>query len=978
MAKNNRAIFDDEDSDTSVATNSTAESEATGTYNVEKILAESINHKGDGKTYYLLKWERYPIYEATWEPPEHIDSQSLIDQWGKEKQLVREGKLEPFDLTEYGHAIAKSMKEEAERKKRRKEKRRKRGISVSPEAEADEVYEESDVEETPNRRHLRRKDRLDSGDEDVAEATKSTHAKRKWSPVPRKGIAQKVNLYPRTVESEEGEINSGDDGRDESEPNSLLDASSQHIYPEATPRVATTRTGKVWPSLRSSVSLMRPSTKAEVGRTLSNRDLPVPARLKPAAAVMTAKKTLKTPNIFANWTGPTSKTCPFAHYPIDPLQPHHQAPLPPPPPPRAPPTGFTGVKKQTTCFYWQKGHCKFTEALCEFAHSDTGAYTRMAHQRDPLDMQICKFWQEGYCRWSAEDCRRAHPSAAASIQQPGTGDRGAMVTGLQGSYVTTNDHSTGANAEPVVGFAAPRSATTTVQDAMSTTSPATPKRDRNVRFQLPSVGDIAPQAVSAEYGLRPVHITIKSEHSGQPPQIEATLHMNGLRMFDDLLYPVSEGVHLLPNRMVTAKDLQVFHAVDVDPKWPAGVVEPHPDSVYVADKLAECCKLHASGLVSRLDRYTLLIYPSNSEEWQFLDSAAPPVGPTTSLRFRMFQPIANFDQTKSATTLDPELAEYPASVITGKALLGLDLSSVLQRPPDQRVVEQKLFMMWPLYRSDELAVLVQYFQDLKCKVYHSGIPGAWMRFKSKHGKGAVVIVHPEISLWELPELYRVLTGSDAKFFSLSMGTPEDPQSTTSLLFPLGKVFFITDDIFAYHPEKATEILEQFLENHRSKPVGGENDRIVARPGVKEWLRKLAEENTTERGRPDTRWLRLYEKICKLCPPEAEDPYDPPNPLPSSILISVSTEVLPSFYGLWDHDEEAATNMMVEWFAGWSAINAGKFRKIYVCYEPKGGESVPDKNGRYQVVADPRGWSEKFSHIAVTGPDDLIKRLRSKK
>ena len=186
------------------------------------------------------------------------------------------------------------------------------------------------------------------------------------------------------------------------------------------------------------------------------------------------------------------------------------------------------------------------------------------------------------------------------------------------------------------------------------------------------------------------------------------------------------------------------------------------------------------------------------------------------------------------------------------------------------------------------------------------------------------------------------------------------------------MIFLTDKIFVYYPEKATEILDQFMESRASKPVGGRFDRIVARPGVKDWIRKLANEKLTERGRPDTRWLPLYLRICKLCPPEDEEPYALPNPLPSASLVSIPAESLPSFRGLWERDEVAATNLMIEWFAGWSVMNAVKFRRFYVCYEPKGGEGVPDGNGRFQVVSDPRGWSKRYNHIRVQRPDEMIK------
>lgn len=1135
MAQSNTMFMFSDDSDAdSIATDSTQAEQAGESYGVEKILAEDNNWVGTGETKYLIKWEGYPLGEATWEPPENIDDDILLQQWEEHKRLVRAGRAQAFDVGEFERAFEIWAEGKAERHRRRKEKRRKRGLSVS----ADENYEEAEavVEASPERRR-KRTELLDSGDEDVIASAKPKRTKQ--VNVKRKGIAQKLSGSRRVIESasdEDSELHSEADKEDDSEPDSLFDEGSQPIYPPSQsseskkPSFGKVTGSRTKAAAKAPTSILKPP-KAKpvvrvetVTRPAARKSMHVPAATsKPATATKTAKRT---GNLFANWgaeakkrkrrlpltadiskdtgkprfynlaiqnnvhkysrtepapdpnalnyidpktgraavvtrptpqtpnvhtstskvpeipsaygrrtpsqerrrsitpppppppLGPrdtqaqstqlpihpavrqphlwqsevcwnwrngdckeTAETCPFAHHAIG----KDQAPPPPPPPA---PVGYTD-KKLTTCKYWYDGRCMKPEEVCEFAHRDTGVYSKAAYMdaggfpnaaparniapamnAAPARRPTCHFWLQGRCRHSAADCKFAHEDTG--VHMPAPPHKYRMVD------IPAGAHSTGANMEPVGGFSHLPIDTTTIADDPMTLPTATNEGERTVRFAIPQSNGGAPpppDSADSDSGSLPVQISFGPEHGGQSRIVEAELEMAGFDMFKTLLLPVAKGVYLFPDHMITARDLQTFHpeVSKAGPNWPAGSVRPQAASVAMCDKLAKCCKLHASGFVSVQDRFTLLIYPSNSDEWRFVERTNLPTAPKTSLRFCMFPPIQDFDPKATvAAVAEPVSLQLSAAALVSKALLSFDSSRVVDKGGDQ-----KMFIAWPAHRTQELMVLVKYFQGLHCKVYHSGTPGAWAYFRGKAGKGSVVIVHPEVPLWEIPKLYTFLM-SDVKFYAMRTqsppGTDTDHQHTLHCerLFPHGGVTFITDDVLVYDPEKATEIIKAYLKTNAAKPAGGEHDKIAARPGVKAWLRKIAQENTAERGRPDGRWLELYESVCKLCPPEAEDPYDLGNPLPSSNLVSIPAEELPSFYGLWEKDEEAATNMMVEWFAGWSAMNAYNFRRIRVCYEPKGGEMVQSPDGRFSVGADPREWSKKYQHIGVLRPDDIFK------
>ncbi|TKA24007.1 hypothetical protein B0A50_06898 [Salinomyces thailandicus] len=439
--------------------------------------------------------------------------------------------------------------------------------------------------------------------------------------------------------------------------------------------------------------------------------------------------------------------------------------------------------------------------------------------------------------------------------------------------------------------------------------------------------------------------------------------------------------------MVTATDLQAFQADLVGPEsaWPFGSVLPKGDSDAITEGLAEFCKLHAAGMVAVDDRYTLLVYPSNAEEWRYLDASTVSL-PNTALRFRILPPIGELDFQRRAQPVGASLTVGHAETTHDERdLLGLNDSQLIPRGLDRPV-----FICWPEDQPDELQLLVYHFQSAKCKVYTASTAGAWNFFRDKYSKSpSTIICHPTTPVGEMTKLHRLLAkDGNTKVFAISRRAWDQKSPETSAkaifqwehLFPHGKVIFITDDIFVYHPDQAADILDQFLKANATKPIGGEHDRIVARPGIKAFLRTLTLQHTADRGREDPRWMRLYSKICSLCPTDVEDSTNPSRLLPSSNLISLPPEELPSFEGLWERDEARATEMLVNWFAGWSMANLQSFRRFFVCYEPRGGEMVVDEHGRsvYRVPLDPHGWAERYGNIGVAKPEELLKRGKGKK
>ncbi|KAI7473946.1 hypothetical protein KC351_g10819 [Hortaea werneckii] len=644
-------------------------------------------------------------------------------------------------------------------------------------------------------------------------------------------------------------------------------------------------------------------------------------------------------------------------------------------------------KARTTCYWWQKGHCKFSTEDCEFAHEDTGVYSESGQRVKDKKSLECHFWRQGGCKKPAWQCAFAHHPTGLFALPPGAHKLGSKSHELQPSKLAGPSpvHVTGANSEPVADLSLGGADTppARLRSPSSTTATLT-NSERTARFQPPAVTDSTPKPVTdSDLRAMPAQIQIDCEGGDMTVKMDVELEVISLKKFEALLSPSPQGALLCANQLVTASDFRAFQVGTVpDQSWPSGTIMPLTDSQGAAANIAEFCRLHSAGLVAINDEYTLFIYPRNADEWSFLDSSSTGVA-KAPLRFRLLPPVPDFDRRESTQHSGHLLPMRESADKVGQSLLGLAEANLIPKGADRAVL-----ICWPEQQRADMKLIAQYLQAQKCKTYSSSDPGAWEYFRHKYGKApSTIICHPDAPIWEMSKLYSLLINNGhAKFVTVSRrSTSADKEHSLPLfqsqnIFPHGKVIFITDDVFYYYPDKAAEIIEQFVRDNAAKPVGGQHDRIAARPGIKAWLAKLALERTSVRGRQDLRWMNLYHKICTLCPLEDEDPDDFGRLLPSSNLISIHPDELPSFQGLWEKDEKTATELMVNWFAGFAFAESKHLRRFFVCHEAKSGGAVMGGDGMAtgKVPADPKNWSAKYSHIAVMTPDEILSEMQRKR
>jgi hypothetical protein len=66
--------------------------------------------------------------------------------------------------------------------------------------------------------------------------------------------------------------------------------------------------------------------------------------------------------------------------------------------------------------------------------------------------------------------------------------------------------------------------------------------------------------------------------------------------------------------------------------------------------------------------------------------------------------------------------------------------------------------------------------------------------------------------------------------------------TLTRLFKTGHTIFLTDQVLMQEPDKVIEVVQHVKERNKCKLPGFETRRFFARPGVVDWLHKLAEEH----------------------------------------------------------------------------------------------------------------------------------------
>ncbi|WPH00992.1 Hypothetical protein R9X50_00382600 [Acrodontium crateriforme] len=640
----------------------------------------------------------------------------------------------------------------------------------------------------------------------------------------------------------------------------------------------------------------------------------------------------------------------------------------------------------TTCYYWyERGHC--SKNSCLFAHYDTGIYAGPPGTFKNRKSNECYFWEsDGQCH-RGDRCPFVHRGVGSVDKGGPTGIRERSTiadatlrpfTQSPVSYHQQDQISNSQAGTPEARNEAPPEApisTTTIDPMYLTrwTPQSQPSRNSNAPPpQYNPAGTTTETNFSEKTTLARIEIVFSSAAENVTFDIQLQMTESSTVAFKSMCSSLTENIHLKFDCIVLATDFRQYvpnFLPESSTTWPSGNILYPSESAQVIARIAEFMKLRAAAFVLVDERFTMVLYPNGADEWKFLDGPALASSQSRLLRFRVGPPLLGESHDETANRMTKLPIKTETAVAVGEKA-GLDSSDF--QPSNSH--QQGVFILMPPSHQIESEFLIKYFQGLKFKVYHSGTAGSWSYFQKKYPKKSVVVVHPLIKLWTIPRLYHYMAEGRGgiRIFSIGLQIPFAPDVATQnlvycsrRLFPSSSVTLITDEIFAYHPDQAAQVIRHFIrKNVKDKPPAAQISKIVVRPRFLDWVYRLVVDRLSGCDEIAAQpWVDMLEAVTTLCPPEARDPIDPSSPLESSLLVSDALWI--EYADMWDNDNTAATKQLVEWFASWTALqSAYVFRRIEVCYKPKNDDASTIQKS---VVEE----AEVYQHMQVLSPETLL-------
>ncbi|KAJ4312277.1 hypothetical protein N0V84_010009 [Fusarium piperis] len=259
-----------------------------------------------------------------------------------------------------------------------------------------------------------------------------------------------------------------------------------------------------------------------------------------------------------------------------------------------------------------------------------------------------------------------------------------------------------------------------------------------------------------------------------------------------------------------------------------------------------------------------------------------------------------------------------------------------------------------------------------CRIFTSVFPGHWLTFlKMEHG----VVIIPEEAIWSVrlfPNLHFLLHSSPTNFQFWLFSKSTNPSAMYSSggnateigdislqpLCPNRKAIMVTPSFVVSQPQQVWNFFKWFW-----KAWNRDNDavRLVVCAGFDFWLRDLALEKASKLG-------KLSRKLNSI-PPNIKEGVEALNKTWSMVLAlldAANDDNHPFIFApecLDCNDEQS----LVNWFGWWSIMNMDRFRKFSVL-----GSSAPDSQRMSHLIARPRYLASTFAN-----PDDVYSLLDRK-
>lgn len=801
-------------------------------FTVQQILAErSINNQPT----FLVEWEGYTLYHASWEPAYNLKGKSLRD-WEKIKKLTGGRNAPGFRVQQWVEFVEDAVR----RKRSRHERRNRRRIAAGREPTEWRCEKEGYLPSI-----LKSMDEAVDADERQPATAKPTVVLEDSSDDDRSVLDTLRLTYQR--QKAQSRTNQPNKDASKVQPD---DAGDGNASPSGTP------------------SMSKKSSKLSGSRSSPRRGK---SRSSPKAAKLAKNRTPTTPRPVTSTTVPG--TLPMGSR--TPLKPHFS---------RQSDTSTKDACVMTNVFAGgqtpRQGR-KLLDSVLDASQEPKMLRTR--HQN--LAQKLLRD-REGLRDPRALTSNSSHPGSA-----PGTPLSGADAGGnsIAGSPVNNRRYSI--ESSPPANPAAPEGGQPSSKDAGSqgALEQGSKKRKRSVRF-VDSPEDRGPGETGDRDGLFVAQGDVVSDASLSPPvdakglssahgNIEAvrkeclfgpksaqslSITFHGLRRDEVSSWAkhFRSQSRLVFTHSCAARDFMGPLLIPKQKEVLRGSLSEASNPVLLKS-IANKIELGAIGLLCLTDHFYVLVFPSGTTEWPGRTDGTAAIA-DSALNFAVFTP-AEFLQKSTLAPLSMGAGDHAGAsgLASDSCIPAFDLvfGSVLDTmlPPVSRgTTTHSFFLAFPPSAQQEAFFISQWLRGsgADCDIKSSLRPGDWMRFVEQgHG---ILILHEKAG-WAVrlfPKFSQVLHAPAKSFsfwlfrrtlLSTAFFTPAPPLPGVSAeMFPIfrpGMAILVTPSFLVSQPQQAYNFFRWFALNLGKDSLTYQPGMLVACSGLDEYLLGLAEEKS---------------------------------------------------------------------------------------------------------------------------------------
>jgi len=192
--------------------------------------------------------------------------------------------------------------------------------------------------------------------------------------------------------------------------------------------------------------------------------------------------------------------------------------------------------------------------------------------------------------------------------------------------------------------------------------------------------------------------------------------------------------------------------------------------------MAETLKMHVSGDLFMTKKFTMLVYPSGSEDWTFLDDQLPTCPPEAVLRFVMGKPCPRLMKEEPQKPLSDSIEQEPRNILSGsiekelqkpcpalrhelpvvsvrdgesninavfRNLYNVEFSRLIASAPLTETTEMyNFFLIFPPSKETERDAIIDFLQHNKAtEILSYETKGAWNYFSTRINAGVIIVGH---------------------------------------------------------------------------------------------------------------------------------------------------------------------------------------------------------------------------------------------